>query len=1183
MFASKDLKRHVQFARALNSPNLTSSFIIIFVIILFVISLLIPSYFLLATNARAFEIQIHDFNENKEEQMLIFTNSSSINFTKIMFPHNATALSASMDVISLYEYGENNDSWVENVSIDIGEDNEKEWAYMGLGYGKLGNQTYFSDGNLSIQWRFQNSWNKETSILLPRNAKTHFLNLTIRGYTMPSWSAPVHLMPEGSVGEAWYPQVIEYRGRNYAVWSTNDSAVTGDGNCDYDIVVREINDTAFILDGSEASSEMDGLGDIMSISPVGDIENDSPVWDGAGPQVCVFANKLVVVWEVCNSTFSYKSDLVLRAYDGNNWSEIKQINPYGETIKNTMHQLCVYNDKLYVFWHRPYLTPYGYTAYRTVYSWSEDMNTWHEPMPIAPESNLSYDWTSTSIVYDGKIWVFWDAISPDYTDGSGYNIVVRSFDGEVWSDITQISPWNDGENYELVQVEKYENPVSGKCELWASWGTARGPSDKRGDDIFARYYNGENWSEIIEISGENETRFDLYPQLISNDGILYIVWVSGPQAVSDDIPMNETINSTVYTTWGDIVFRFYDGYFWSETIELTDKAGLDSASDPEIRVLNGSVYVIWDYNWTNENGTRDGDIIIRSLMKSPSRMSASIGNVKVMQDEEISSVGKRIELDGVTVRNILENVSSNKIFIDDFGNVICEIEVMLEINCSTNTTNTTVRLSDLSIGYDYTARLRDFSGALNKYIASYKRNHTIEDLNINSGMIEIPIKTSSSSEGKIVLSNLTIYATIDEKPSVVDIPNLYIYEDTNNPDFLDLSNYFSDDLDNGSLVYKIIYEENKELVYASINGSRLGFFTKEPNWFGNLTFKVAAFDRISQYAVAIINLTVLPVNDAPVYLGGLNTVRLEDNGTWLVDLDDYFYDVEGEIGFYKIRSENISEYMIENITIDPITRVARWHAEPNVCLKDVFITAYDAEDVNLTASSNKFSIGSQPRLPDVTFEEDTDYVNAICLDNYFKDAIAVGNLTYKIINIDGQDNISTAVKDGYISFYSMKNNWSGSARFAVEGVDELGVVSKCIFMVTVIPVNDGPVYLGGLSSVRLNQKEKWDIDLSLYFYDSDGPKIGYFTNSRGKDIIIDNSTNIASYIGKGKGIRNAMIFCTDGLEIVHSNEFSIYVSGTIEGYEPPCMLYLIVIIVILLSVAYFLRMKIKERWKKWEL
>jgi hypothetical protein len=83
--------------------------------------------------------------------------------------------------------------------------------------------------------------------------------------------------------------------------------------------------------------------------------------------------------------------------------------------------------------------------------------------------------------------------------------------------------------------------------------------------------------------------------------------------------------------------------------------------------------------------------------------------------------------------------------------------------------------------------------------------------------------------------------------------------------------------------------------------------------------------------VATINLTVLPVNDAPVYLGGLNTVRLEENGTWLADLDDYFYDVEGEIGFYSISSANI--------TLDPVTRVARWHAEPNVCLKDIFVTA----------------------------------------------------------------------------------------------------------------------------------------------------------------------------------------------------------------------------------------------------
>jgi hypothetical protein len=244
----------------------------------------------------------------------------------------------------------------------------------------------------------------------------------------------------------------------------------------------------------------------------------------------------------------------------------------------------------------------------------------------------------------------------------------------------------------------------------------------------------------------------------------------------------------------------------------------------------------------------------------------------------------------------------------------------------------------------------------------------------------------------------------------------------------------------------------------------------------------------------------------------------------------------------------------------------------------------DAEDTNLTAISNKFSIGTQPSLPDVVFDEDTDFLNAIYLDAYFKDAIVFGNLNYTIINIDMQDNISASIKEGYISFYSMKNNWSGSAKFAVKGVDGLGVVSTSRpFLVTVRAVNDAPVYLGGISSVHLNQKENWSIYLKNYFYDSDGPKIGYFTNSRGEKIVIDNLTDSAFYIGKGKGIRNAMIYCSDGMEIAHSNEFSIYVSGITEGSEPPCMLYLIVILVIVLSIAYFLRKKIKERWKKWQL
>ncbi len=1121
--------------------------------------MLISAFPNMTSNARAFDVELHVFSDGLFEEQIVFPCMNSTVISNIALLHNATALAATMDVNA--REGANNRCYAENVTLDVGDDGTYEWGFTGNGYGGLGNQTRFFDGSTELCSRFTSPAGGRASILLPKEASPYSLDMMLRGYSMPNWSVPAHAMPNDTIGEAWYPQIIGYDEKSYVVWSTNDTAVTGDPHGDYDIVVKEVNTTT-------------GLGNIVTLSPQNDIENDSPPWDGTGPQVAIFDGKLIVVWEQINSTLIYKSDLLMRAFDGSAWGAIRQVNPYGESIKNTMHQLCVFDGRLYVFWHRPYVTQYGYTGFRTVYSWTDDMNSWHEPLPVVPESNLTHDWTSSSVVYDGKMWVFWDAIAPNYTDGGGYNICTRYFDGETWSNITQISPWSTGDNYELVQVDTYQNPVSGKWELWAAWGTARGPADRRGDEVYARGYDGENWGQIFEISGENETRFDLYPQLASCGNYLYFVWVSGPQALSDDIPLNQSINSTVYTTWGDIMFRFYDGYFWSEAMELTDRSVLDSASDPELRVVNGDVYVIWDYNWTNANGTKDGDIIIRKLSTPPSSATVSIGVIEAAHNAELTSIGRRVHLSSSEVSDLLSSAPAEHTFVDCYGNEMCEIEITLNVSCSSNTT---LELSELAVPYDLTYRIRDFSGALNAYLANYTRAHAFEEENGSSPTVNVPVNISSSTPGVLWLSNLSIAAMIDERPVVKEIPRQYIDEDSTVVRALDLSEYFSDDLDDDSLVYSIIYQENVSLVECTLTGSWLGFSTKMANWYGNSSFKIMASDRLSQHALATINLTVRPVNDAPVYLGGLNTTRLPENGTWSVNLDEYFYDVEGDIGFYI--SSNSS------LAIEPLTWVATWHAEPNVCLRDVVITAFDAEDRNLTASSNKFSLGSQPVLPDYEMDEDTDLVNAEFLDDYFKDAIAVGNLTYSVVNVETQNNVSATINSGWLSFYTMKMNWSGVVNFSIIATDELGVVSACpAFSVIVRPVNDAPVYLGGLGNVHLKPMEKWQIDLTMYFYDSDGPKIGFSSNARGAPIAFDNATCKAIYIAKGKGIRNAEIICTDGLgETARSGLFSIYVSGTTEGGESPCINWLLIIIAIVVLAAFLLRRKLREKWDKWEL
>jgi hypothetical protein len=145
------------------------------------------------------------------------------------------------------------------------------------------------------------------------------------------------------------------------------------------------------------------------------------------------------------------------------------------------------------------------------------------------------------------------------------------------------------------------------------------------------------------------------------------------------------------------------------------------------------------------------------------------------------------------------------------------------------------------------------------------------------GVVEIPLKFTSSSAGKLRICNISIGYELNYAPCLhQEFQNgtYGFYEDSGDGDnLIDLNDYFWDDNDNGSLVFSIL--KNNDNIHAELDddGHHLDFVS-EQDYYGTQEFQVRAFDLgfdgkpgsdEDLYTDSnIFTVTVWPTNDMPM-------------------------------------------------------------------------------------------------------------------------------------------------------------------------------------------------------------------------------------------------------------------------------------------------------------------------------
>jgi hypothetical protein len=324
-------------------------------------------------------------------------------------------------------------------------------------------------------------------------------DLYYSAYNGTNWSEPacITLVNKDVYAHGCHkPWATVYKGRMYVTAEAIEPSIKDDSmpadpnpvnNTDYDIILRVFDGTGWdpplekpmhVLnqpaDGNVADQECrsiiyhDTLYFIWMQIPSGNTTAnerriayrtfDGSAWGPIGvasedlrsiygdPSLAVFHDRLYVTVQT-NSSTDRDMDIVSVNFDGTSWSAPERVNPtvagYSAKRYNLISRLAVFHDRLWCVWQSRDTVAKSSTALDLMLS-STDGSGWSWPVPVNPGRRSGDDFWPTMTAYNGSLYMAWSSNDPVTTDGQEDNdIVIRSYDGQNWSAITNVSPYGD--------------------------------------------------------------------------------------------------------------------------------------------------------------------------------------------------------------------------------------------------------------------------------------------------------------------------------------------------------------------------------------------------------------------------------------------------------------------------------------------------------------------------------------------------------------------------------------------------------------------------------------------------------------------------------------------------------------------------------------------------------------------
>lgn len=802
------------------------------------------------------------------------------------------------------------DAFPEFPYLDVNDDGTPDWAFNTTRTGPLGHTTTFLDGTATANLDLNVGESGTLSFEVPSNATIRNATITLSGDPTPYWReeyAITNTSDQDKAAEG--PFLAAFNGKLYAAWATDDPQLANYGP-DMDVVIRSYNGTAW--------SDPDNL---SPQSASADSKTDTEVL------LQVYAGKLWAIWSAGHDEgVEGRTNLSFRTTtDGVNWSPIGYISPSVTDGINTYLRTEIYQGRLYFVWKT---TDSHITAGRApptkdldiVSRWYDaGTDSWGNFTEITDPANGTLDWFADVKAFGGKLYVAWQASPYDpyalIPNFGKSDILMKVFDGNVWGPIqvpsaeADLREGNIEDSLPLFSI--YHNPVTGLSELYLTW--MRGESAERNGgnsdyDVVYRMFNGAAWTPTRYLTAADDTDDDMFPCIQEYNGVLYAFWISGVNTTV--VGGNDKI--TLIATYGDLVYRAYNGREWTTIKEITHDAWLDNVSHPTCAVYDGRLFAAWESPTNLPVGGPAWDVAVRNIDFDRVELQGIYGGVL---ENYSATVGLNLTdtpypFNLTELNSLLGNDVTSE---DEFGNTLSKIDLRL-----TAQSNSTVHVSDIDIRYDVTVRVNitdAVNGKLQAERGDLYQTHYI-DSPLTVGILD--------GGGRININQVHVEYRIDYPPQLIlPLSSISILEDSGAAPPIDLNDYFTDDWDAGRLRFEMSNATNTQNVLVDLQGSTLRVGTLTENWCGVATFRIWAYDRNQYYANSNeVAVFVECVNDPPV----------------LQPLDD------------------------QNITPDQVYSGDTSATDPDV--GDILTFTSDSQWVEIDPITGAFRIGHLPGTPD---------------------------------------------------------------------------------------------------------------------------------------------------------------------------------------------------------------------------
>ncbi len=338
----------------------------------------------------------------------------------------------------------------------------------------------------------------------------------------------------------------------------------------------------------------------------------------------------------------------------------------------------------------------------------------------------------------------------------------------------------------------------------------------------------------------------------------------------------------------------------------------------------------------------------------------------------------------------------------------------------------------------------------------------------------ITVTDGNSTSYKVI----TIQVTSNNVPKLIDeLPDVVLFEGETKYNVFDLDDYFQDP-DDDSIFFQLGKSHTNITIDEDDNTVDISAYSE---WTGIEEVTFRALDPMGALAEDTIEITVLQVNDPPV-ISGVPNLFVRYDLEYRFDLTLYVHDNDNDLWELTISTSE----PVDRIRIDPDNNMIIILNYSKECLNrnfPVYLIVSDGIDicsqriqVNVTEDYPPTLIDN---IPDITFKEDEEMVNAFNIDQYFEDID--GDALYYTT---GNTFINITINPDLTVNLHADPDWFGTEDVYFRATDPTGAISEDQVSITVLPVNDRPVILT-IPIQEGYENMRWLLDLAPYIIDID--------------------------------------------------------------------------------------------------